>query len=608
MAKNDNYKKINRSFVNPYNFVSINGNQIDRKDVRDVYESDEELHTGYLECELVTRTPLAIPDISKNSDIKEYKFYSIDGKNPAIPGSSLRGMIRSVYETVTDSCFSTMKENTHLSYHSKPGIQKAYNPGILELQDGKWILYKAKQEKIEDSNLDIKILKSQERCLSGLKDSKVTNFRTGDIVKYDKGKKTVEHEGKSYKIKYYVFVGEEADAKKYERVFRKIKENGKFVAEPVDEQELQQAMQLLEEEKELYRRENVNLKYPEEHTGYVWYERCKKNGLIPLWYNRKGRLKLSLACFGRIACENKLNDLTMGREACKNREHLCPACRLFGMARKEALGSHIRITDAVAKTNINMISNVELKALSNPKSSYFPFYTKSQKKGSVVESWDDDGIEIRGRKYYWHIPMAATNQAIYTYDKIRDKNVSDEMRSGKFELVDKKAVFSFRIYYDNITKQQLEELKWVICLGENVSNGNMCHKLGHGKPLGLGSVKICITSQWERKISLPYSYSIRKCDKKECNKNALSNRVKNSKQVKELQKIANFHSMDREIVEYPRIYNAYEYESEEDINKVAPHQWFSQYQKEKQTLPDILSSKQDLELSYYNYVPHKDKE
>ena len=142
--KNNDYKEANRTFVNPYNFVSINKKKIDRKDVKEVCQKEEELHTGYLECELITRTPLAIPDTPENPETKEHKFYSIDGKNPAIPGSSLRGMIRSVYETVTDSCFSTMKEDTHLSL--RVNSRNAYKPGLLikDKENSEWKLYDAK--------------------------------------------------------------------------------------------------------------------------------------------------------------------------------------------------------------------------------------------------------------------------------------------------------------------------------------------------------------------------------------------------------------------------------------------------------------------------------
>ena len=54
------YKDGNELFINPYNFVSIgNGSKTYSNNEE---ADDNELYTGYLECELITRTPLAIPD------------------------------------------------------------------------------------------------------------------------------------------------------------------------------------------------------------------------------------------------------------------------------------------------------------------------------------------------------------------------------------------------------------------------------------------------------------------------------------------------------------------------------------------------------------------
>ena len=92
-------------FVNPYNFVTVDWKVTNRKDV---VESFGEL-TGVMSCKLYTRSPIAIPDtVSVKEDPDQHKTYSfmrtVDNKL-MIPGSSLRGVLRSVYETVTDSCF-----------------------------------------------------------------------------------------------------------------------------------------------------------------------------------------------------------------------------------------------------------------------------------------------------------------------------------------------------------------------------------------------------------------------------------------------------------------------------------------------------------------------
>ena len=70
---------------------------------------------------------------------KETKFFKIDGK-PVIPGSEIRGVIRSAYEALSNSCLS-VNNNNILSARSSD----VRTPGIIryENRDNKWHLYKA---------------------------------------------------------------------------------------------------------------------------------------------------------------------------------------------------------------------------------------------------------------------------------------------------------------------------------------------------------------------------------------------------------------------------------------------------------------------------------
>jgi hypothetical protein len=72
------------------------------------------------------------------------------------------------------------------------------------------------------------------------------------------------------------------------------------------------------------------------------------------------------------------------------------------------------------------------------------------------------------------------------------KDSEKTKRNASFELVKPGAVFSFEVYFDHVTDSELKQLIWILTFGENDPAGKFCHKLGHGKPLGLGSVKICV--------------------------------------------------------------------------------------------------------------------
>ena len=113
-------------FLNPYNFIPLP----DKK--AKAYQTDDKnsrLHTGVIEYSITTRSPLFIPNTSNDDAFMcgehvSYDFYSYEElpkninhkdnyREPVIPGSELRGMIRNVYETLTDSCMGVLNEKTH---------------------------------------------------------------------------------------------------------------------------------------------------------------------------------------------------------------------------------------------------------------------------------------------------------------------------------------------------------------------------------------------------------------------------------------------------------------------------------------------------------------
>ncbi|MBR3789347.1 MAG: hypothetical protein IKJ86_05105, partial [Clostridia bacterium] len=108
-------------FVNPYSFIQLSKNEPSRKAV----EKGE--YTGKISCKLEVKSPVFIPNTSfdyKESEHKHNVFYSYSDlsneksltdeirkpQNPVIPGSEIRGMIRNVYEQLTNSCFSEVDE------------------------------------------------------------------------------------------------------------------------------------------------------------------------------------------------------------------------------------------------------------------------------------------------------------------------------------------------------------------------------------------------------------------------------------------------------------------------------------------------------------------
>lgn len=640
-----NYKRRKDiNFINPYTFVPFSKEQpIGRNPLNP--PPSEKRHTGVLKCRLFVRTPLGIPDAEREKEDaivkghKEYPFFSYkeNGKDiPAIPGSSLRGIIRSVFETATDSCFSTLRENTGLT--KRVGNREAYKPGILRWESRRWRLYESERyllavdpgdfnenkgrtnyTKYEGLPEDIYVNMSQKGNGSRVAITKAgEKLRFGDLVyfqPYTAGKGTYKKNG--YLIwkgaasnvnkkmtggvcgsgikEGLVYIGETFAKKKHgESIFTFGTEVKGFT-----EEQLRTAYEGMAETLRIYRDPAINRS--KGHSGYTDFEYARKETGIPVWYSAKDK-KLSLASIGRTFYNTSLNELTGERNPCINRKNLCEACALFGMAGDESLGSRVRITDARAQ-NGYVLEEATLKILGQPRYSYLPFYARFSSgsgispKGAKAEapsSYDDKNVEIAGRKFYWHNQNAATDRRIY-----RTENKSK--MNSTMELAMPGGEFCFDIYYDGITEEQLQKLMWCIHFGENNKNGNLCHKLGHGKPLGLGSVKIVIEENAER-VFEKESYRWVKESMPEMETEP------EFKKSRELKRVMDFRGLDKNIpIKYPYICDRYGRElSEPHGNEVvknedARHLW---YQKNKdmkmgkgdsvETLPDILSRDQTL--------------
>ena len=100
---------------NPYNFVPLKDKVPEDRttpwdDVPKHHRLAEELYSGSLELRFFTLTPVFIPsaafaDRDKQNDKVTFKRFHYNHENrPTLPGSSIRGMIRAVFEALTDSC------------------------------------------------------------------------------------------------------------------------------------------------------------------------------------------------------------------------------------------------------------------------------------------------------------------------------------------------------------------------------------------------------------------------------------------------------------------------------------------------------------------------
>ena len=152
------------------------------------------------------------------------------------------------------------------------------------------------------------------------------------------------------------------------------------------------------------------------------------------------------------------------------------------------------------------------------------------------------------------------------------------------ELVREGKEFLFKVYFDSISEKQLNELKWVLTLGDNNPVSSLCHKIGHGKSIGLGSSKIVIDSISIRTFSSDGNYKVSTKDYRLSDGyEAISDNV-TLLHTDELLTILDMSKTEKIDVLYPYVDG---YKEGDNDNKKAPHQWFSNYKKSKHVLPDI---------------------
>ena len=431
-----------KSFINPYNFVRPDG-----ETKRGNGYGKGETVTGKLHCKLYIKTPLAVLDtesveeeeIPIREDDKEkiiihdkYRF-NRSGEKLMIPGSSIRGCVRSMYETLTNSCFATLPKNTFLT--NRVASTDAYKPAILIKEKNDWAIYDAKRLSVDTKERSFEILYED-----GKRKLKYngTPFSFGDCVKVTESNNKVRSLVREGNNDYVLFIGEPFGSRKHnESVFKK----GNKI--PVDKEVLNKAKNGLEFSIEMYGKETINTQLgSSKHTGYASYNDAKEKGVIPVWCKKTldGKnvvdISLSIAAIGRKVYKNTVNDLIgPGLVACQaikeNREKsLCPACQLFGTAKGSGYGSRVRFTDAeCVDEKPEAPVTVTLKELGLPRTGYLPFYALDG------IDYDSNGANINGRKFYWHNPSASDDSNVYSTEEKTDRNSTVEiMKKGVFEF------------------------------------------------------------------------------------------------------------------------------------------------------------------------------
>ncbi|MGI6226218.1 MAG: TIGR03986 family CRISPR-associated RAMP protein [Peptococcales bacterium] len=536
-------------FLNPYNFVrSLPYSQADffsqRRPISHALYSEL---TGKIKCRLEVKTPLFVssgePEKVDENNHSYFKFFSLDGINPAIPGSSLRGMIRSIYETVTNSCYSILDAKKTLTRRMETSDAKKLVPArVVSNEDNEWKLNllegQSPPEKINWANLqkaawirvyeplnnkpvqrdmvDLKKFKHGDKAWAVMKfvkyekknKNRATNIYFWNVIGLFSSKEAAEEYKNTQHNKHKLIVkpgwvcitGQNMENKHDEKFFFG---EGKLVdlPQPVrDEYNLiikdyrdRHAKTLKIDKEELPELSHFIRRGNELQPGDLVYAHLNDarqvEFIVPVQLSRRPYL-------------NSIGDLLLEHlNPCTTYENLCPACRLFGWVKGEENKSHKEINSYAGRvefSNGKVIVNkgaeptVTLAELATPKPTTTFFYLKER--NGKVDFIDKDGYNdrnhiLRGRKLYRHFK---------NFSWITDRKT--KRNRTIIGAVKPKSEFQFTVDYTNLTAEELGALLWSLQLEEG-----MYHRLGYGKPLGLGSVKVIVDSCIAYDIQSRYS-------------------------------------------------------------------------------------------------------
>lgn len=550
-------------FINPYNFIPLSDTPVRR------LETEKSYYTGSITYHLKTRSRLFIPNTSSDKAFsytpdekddpenkhKLYDFFSYEtleeGKvydkkedcfQPVIPGSEVRGMLRSIYETLTNSCLSVVDGKKRISKrtveHFKPAVLKWENGRVrlyaakdtiyrnredfsdkiysrLNILDGSKVFFSYSKPKNKFIKPDVIEIYDAARELSSTK-KLITGYllkgnKGPDIASNNKSKCIAGENKKCVMLQKGLCVGKNNKA---ENCYLAEKHCAHVFYIPPTEKGIlvnEDSMDTLKVILEHYTKEN-SASYEEYMISYKNFINNRTEEL-PVYYslfNGSEYILLSPACITKEVYKNTVDTLIKDYKKCNSKERkLCPACHLFGIVNSDvAQGSKIRFTDLLPVKEFQDRSeyyNAELLTLDPlvaPHLENTEFYLKKP-----ARSDKDDNIEGEIEVWFWtydyytvKMPdgqvIVKSNQPeisgrkFYWNNFTEISNITQKTPFNQTVRTVRSGIdFTGTIYFDKISKKQLSQLLYIL---NYTSDGKHGYKLGAGKPLGLGSVELSV--------------------------------------------------------------------------------------------------------------------
>ncbi len=551
-----------KSSTAPYNFVPLPNEPIlvdnDEKfyvdlngERRPVWQIGDHFHAdlchGWIDVEIEAETPIYIrcapppdktlpSDVLRNPELQHF-YHHGDPDRPVIPGSSIRGPIRTLFEIVSFSkfmpgqqfhdkqfVFRAVADRFPLGDHYRELMTKGeVHGGFLERKGKDWYIRPAKEPH------GIAIVKIPVDCVAQtmpkgehcevprekLKSKGAENLRS--IVRYIDLDSYLDEDKNSNEIEL------PASTKLFESPEEGLEEIHILQCGEAPKREFCYAIFGPEENDDrlIPIPDDLWMLYDEDakmKRGLPTRVLREKHALLYLTRKdyRSEENPHSLVFFGpcrmfRIPYDSRVSDHVP--EALKKPGGLDLTEVVFGTARRindtDGSESSIAIRSRLVFEDAYWVEGEDGKSpfyknndgrrvplvLSGPKATAFQHYLKQtpEAKDDPEEhllDWSDDEAEIRGYKLYWH-KKGVTDREIFLHDKA-GRPLRRPLKKPKqhtvIRPVRRGTRFRGRIRFNNLTDIELGALLTVLDLGPTKR-----HKIGMVKPYGMGSVRITPT-------------------------------------------------------------------------------------------------------------------
>ncbi len=460
----------------PYNFVPLNREVVEiNPEIPDADKYHSDRYTGWIDVKIEAITPLYIrgtltqEEVEAGKESKDKPDFFAPVNRIRIPGSSLRGVIRNLVEIVSYGKFHFIDKNRRLYYRGladRSNLREEYQRRMSSHD---------RRSRRTQYNFSVGVLR---RSKSKEKGEHFEIVSSGDKFKQilkKEARKRVQNTGKEYsEFNYYkvdegyIVVSGDMPNKKRDWL----------IYNPPNDAEIIQIPNGPDSDVENYLGDrNRNERVP----NLIDLARKKPEG-VPCfyvrWQDKTGNERISFGHTGmfRLAYEQTIGEHL---ERLIENEKIDFTEAIFGNEKKHA--GRMFFEDAfLSNDQSNPLLSVETpQILSEPKPTTFQHYlVQNSDEVRQLNNYNSDTV-IRGYKRYWH---KSGENWIETDKEAIEKHSS---QYTKIQPVKAGAKFHGRIRFENFSGEELGALLFALDLPEGCA-----HKLGMGKPLGLGSVQI----------------------------------------------------------------------------------------------------------------------